>query len=92
MLFGRKKKDSLEVDTLFRHFSTLVALLMAKGYITKEELDIASQPILLLQSNNFEEYAKAIKVALTTLQQKSKQEETYLKPTVFTYDGTAEDS
>ena len=75
MLFGRKKKDRLEVDTLFRHFSTLVALLMAKGYITKEELDIASQPILLLQSDSFEEYAKAIKVALATCAQNSRQSE-----------------
>lgn len=66
MLFGKKKKDKLELDTLFRYLATLVALLMAKGYITKEELDIASQPILLLQSDNFEEYAKAIRLALAT--------------------------
>jgi len=56
VLFGRKTEE--KVDKLYRFFSALIGLLIAKGLVTKEELDLAAQPILLLQSNTHEERVK----------------------------------
>ena len=42
----------------------LASLLVAKGVITKEELDIATNPLVLAQGKDFESYVRAIKVAL----------------------------
>lgn len=71
MLFGRKTEE--KVDKLYRFFSALIGLLIAKGLVTKEELDLAAQPILLLQSNSLEDYAEAIKLALAAQQSKAQQ-------------------
>jgi len=66
-MFADKKARNQSEEAL-RHLIALVALLIAKGIISEEELDIASQPILLAQSNNLQEYAKSIKVALAACQ------------------------
>jgi len=68
-MFADKRARS-QAEEALRHLVALAALLIAKGVISEEELTIASQPILLAQSNDLQEYAKGIQVALAAIQHK----------------------